>query len=328
MRQATHNSLTLPLVAAVVAFVAGYLTGRNGACLSTYTHGAVVSPHGHSSSSGSNRVRAKYLDMGAVEGVRPFRTPTTLAAEPLIQNPWLLVESHTVLKPTAPATAREAEKQQRTVPASKAVITNWWWVDVPDHVNVIAALDAAVVRRLLAMPQEELPFGLQRLQPSAMAKLELRKGEGAGELFVLLRQTKYALRQKMSYAVIGGLANSTADGSLQATAVRELREETGLRSDGWVSLGDKRVDANRGCGVCGVFLARHCDLDPNYVNPADGDTGDLEPQTAHLVALDDLRDIVLHPKVLELKWSHTMAVTVLYYDRLARGGSAALGGGA
>lgn len=53
----------------------------------------------------------------------------------------------------------------------------------------------------------------------------------------------------------GGVEPGESD---EAAAMRELREETGLASDHWQTLGSYRVHSNQGCGTVSFFAAFHC----------------------------------------------------------------------
>lgn len=94
------------------------------------------------------------------------------------------------------------------------LIEDWPWVVMPDHASVVAVtLDG---------------------------------------LFVVLRQTKYALPAATLATAGGGLA----PGEEPLTAgQRELLEETGFEADAWTPLGRYVADGNRGCGVGYLFLA-------------------------------------------------------------------------
>jgi ADP-ribose pyrophosphatase len=71
--------------------------------------------------------------------------------------------------------------------------------------------------------------------------------------FLLFRQTKYAI-QGTSLAPIGGYIEPNEDPLIAAK--RELLEEMGCVAKEWISLGNYRVDANRGAGIGHLFLAR------------------------------------------------------------------------
>jgi ADP-ribose pyrophosphatase len=67
------------------------------------------------------------------------------------------------------------------------------------------------------------------------------------------------------------------------TAQRELREETGLEAKQWQALGQYIPDANRGCGLMHVFLARGA---YSVAAPNAGDLGELGVQ---FLSVADLR---------------------------------------
>ena len=68
-----------------------------------------------------------------------------------------------------------------------------------------------------------------------------------------------------------------------AAAIRELREETGMESADWQSLGMCWQDPNRGCGQGHYFLARDAQT-VTTPNP-----GDLQQQTLHILPVDEVR---------------------------------------
>jgi 8-oxo-dGTP pyrophosphatase MutT (NUDIX family) len=204
---------------------------------------------------------------------------------------------------------------------------------VADHVNVLPQLSAETARQILAGSAKVAP-SLQAMRLTPLAKRAIQRTDAAAAtaptpLFVLYRQSKYGInRGKESIAVLGGLKNDTQDvRGLPDTAARELQEELGLRAAQMVSFGEHRVDGNRGCGTIETFLALNAQPDPSYVPPTDGDNGDLEVQVVLLVTLTDLRRALHRREVKELKWAHTVARTILYFEELSAPHGDAAGGG-
>jgi 8-oxo-dGTP pyrophosphatase MutT (NUDIX family) len=68
-------------------------------------------------------------------------------------------------------------------------------------------------------------------------------------------------------------------------ARRELREETGLVSEDWQSLGRQFIDGNRGCGWVYGFLAR------NATRAGAPQPEDTEIMTVHFKSLDEIYDL-------------------------------------
>lgn len=257
------------------------------------------------------------IGRGTFQGSPPLSNPSTRGVTVLAENEWLRLESHRVAAPS-----RRKQKGEH-------IIDDWWWVRVPDHVNVMVQITLETGRSFLATPREGLHVGLRGLKPTPAATELLRRSDSPPDanagLFILMRQSKYSFDGgKVSWAVVGGLRNDTTDGEgLAQTAKRELLEELGLVSDDWVHFGDLRVDANRGCGTIGTFLAKNARpaLQPHERKPpptdddADEDTGDLELQKPYLVTLSDVLRLISTPgEVLELKWTHTMARTWMHFS--------------
>jgi ADP-ribose pyrophosphatase len=78
------------------------------------------------------------------------------------------------------------------------------------------------------------------------------------------------------------------------TARRELREETGLVSDDWLSFGRQFIDGNRGCGWVYAFLARNA----IYVGAPQPE--DTEIMTVHFKTLDEVYDLWCANKILNV----------------------------
>ncbi len=85
--------------------------------------------------------------------------------------------------------------------------------------------------------------------------------------FLCFRQTKYAV-EGTSLAPVGGYLEPREAPLLGAK--RELLEETGYEASDWTSLGNYRVDGNRGAGTAHLYLAR------NARRVAEPDCDDLE----------------------------------------------------
>ena len=74
--------------------------------------------------------------------------------------------------------------------------------------------------------------------------------------YVIFRQSKYALEDRESYAIVGGIIESDEDPS--GAAVREIAEEMNIECSNLKSLGRYRTDVNRGMGWVNGFVATQC----------------------------------------------------------------------
>jgi 8-oxo-dGTP pyrophosphatase MutT (NUDIX family) len=131
----------------------------------------------------------------------------------------------------------------------------------------------------------------------------------ADRRFVVFRQRKYALGAAESLAPVGGFIE---DGESPAAAARrELSEELGLRSTSWRSLGSYTTSANRGGGQIHAFFADDCvALERGGHTPH----GDLERQRTVRLSLSELRAELLGGRFAEVKWTATVALSLLSLD--------------
>lgn len=183
-----------------------------------------------------------------------------------------------------------------------SVIDDWLFIDYHDRVNVLAEI---------------------------------------GGEFQVMRQKKYALEDRTSLAVVGGIIEPGKDADAAAAARRELAEELGLVAQEMVPLGRFRTDVNRGMGWVNAFLAKDC-------QPVKGKSGgeasssgsgsgsnsgsgssesrrlgergaeeevgeaDAEHQRPLRLTLQQLREEVRKGSFLEVQWSNTVALAVLH----------------
>lgn len=153
-------------------------------------------------------------------------------------------------------------------------IPDWMWVDTPDFINVAAITDT-------------------------------------GE-WLLFHQTKYAIDVRLgttTLAPVGGYIDRGESPS--EAAARELFEETGYKALEMISLGNRDgvvVDANRGCGMCYLFLATGCTKDIEAVVVSD----DLEDQLLLKLSSNELRDALFAGKFKLVTWEACISMALLY----------------
>lgn len=147
------------------------------------------------------------------------------------------------------------------------IINDWLWTDERSHVNILVHL------------KEE-------------------------NKFLLFRQKKYGLEREY-YALIGGLFNIGESGI--DCARRELLEETGLEAEELVSLGQYRVQVNRGGGILHAYLAKNC-----VISKMRKKSDDYEKQTNIKFDLKELITAALTGEIGEAQWVATAALGILY----------------
>ena len=149
------------------------------------------------------------------------------------------------------------------------IIRGWPWLVMPDYVNVM---------------------------------VETAEGK-----FVCLRQTKYAIGGGTSLAPVGGYVEPGE--SPDATARRELLEETGYESARWIPLGSYAADGNRGCGTAHLFLAR----DARKTAAVKSD--DLEEQEVLLMTREEIEGALAAGAFRVLPWCANVALALKHIDR-------------
>lgn len=168
------------------------------------------------------------------------------------------------------------------LPGSSSVIEDWLWIDYHDRINVL---------------------------------VEVQDGR-----FAVFEQTKYALEDRQSLAIVGGIIEP---GELAQTAAqREVLEEMGLECKEWILLGRYRTDVNRGMGWTNTFLASKCyQKQRPAAHGLDGaeEVGvpDMERQDRKTLTLDELRAAVTGNKFLEIQWTATISLAILYLQNEA-----------
>lgn len=167
-----------------------------------------------------------------------------------------------------------ARSQIHKVKAGKnTIIDDWLWCDEMDHINVLVQ--------------------------------EAKTGK-----FVIFRQTKYAIPGPPTLAVVGGMIEP-GETPLES-ARRELMEELQMESNDWISMGHYRAAVNRGGGYTHTFLAKNAVLvaHNNKNNEVIGQA-DYERQDIVKCTQDELLQYVLDGKFGEIKWTATVALSLL-----------------
>jgi len=123
--------------------------------------------------------------------------------------------------------------------------------------------------------------------------------------FLVFRQTKYGI-EGPSLAPVGGYIEPGED-PLSA-AKRELLEETGFEAPKWVSLGQYRVDSNRGAGSAHFYFA----LEAEKIKDIDSD--DLEEQQLLFLNINELKSALMSFQFKVLPWTAVVAMALQYYQ--------------
>lgn len=173
--------------------------------------------------------------------------------------------------------------QQHTVQVDGSIIHDWLFMDYHDQINV-----------LVQAPHKE---------------------EWTEPHFHVFQQTKYALEDRMSLAVVGGIVEPNEDP--QIAARREVSEEMNVICEDFHLLGRFRADVNRGAGWTFTYLARDCQpgtLKEDDTEKPDIEVGapDTEQQDLTTMSLTDILTAVKEGKFLEIKWTATVALSLLY----------------
>jgi 8-oxo-dGTP pyrophosphatase MutT (NUDIX family) len=159
-------------------------------------------------------------------------------------------------------------------------ISDWLWIDYHDRINVL---------------------------------VEAPRTSGDERQFYILEQTKYALEERKSVAIVGGIIEPGEDPTVAAS--REVEEELKVSCEDMIFLGRFRTDVNRGMGWVNSFLALHCRAVTSQVSSNDKSqvgAADLERQDLKVVTLTKLIDLARKGDFLEVQWSNTVALALLH----------------
>jgi ADP-ribose pyrophosphatase len=97
------------------------------------------------------------------------------------------------------------------------------------------------------------------------------------------------------------------------SAKRELLEETGLEAPDWLPLGSFTVDGNRGCGKAYSFLVW------NAYQVREPEPGDLENQTLHFYAIEQVREIWLRGGMPSLAPTAVTGLALAHWEKQSAG---------
>jgi 8-oxo-dGTP pyrophosphatase MutT (NUDIX family) len=192
--------------------------------------------------------------------------------------------SQTVGAPICLVESKFLKVQQHAVqfrPDDATVISDWLWIDYHERINVLVQAPDSV------------------------------------DEFLVFRQSKYALEEKTSLAIVGGIIEPAEEAS--DAARREVAEEMKLECADFYFLGRYRTDVNRGVGWTNSYLATQChrpeEAAAAYEAPHPADevgVADTERQDLQRIHLDDLRQAVVAGQFMEIQWSATIALALLH----------------
>jgi 8-oxo-dGTP pyrophosphatase MutT (NUDIX family) len=167
------------------------------------------------------------------------------------------------------------------------LIYDWLWIDYHDRINVLIEAERSA----------EEPH------------------------FLIFEQTKYALEGRESMAIVGGIIEPGEQP--EQAAYREVLEETGQNCATFHFLGRYRTDVNRGMGWTNTYVASDCQkqrqerTESKHGVADEVGVADTERQDLRTVSLTDVRNAVQAGQFLEIQWSATVALAMLYYDQQA-----------
>lgn len=176
--------------------------------------------------------------------------------------------------------------QQHEVEIEGSIIHDWLFMDYHDQINVLV----------------EAPHKKSWTQPH----------------FYVFQQTKYALEDRMSLAVVGGIVEPNENP--ETAARREVSEEMNVICEHFHPLGRFRADVNRGAGWTFTYLARNCQEGIFREDGVDktNEVGepDAEQQDLTTMSLTEILSAVKDGKFLEIKWTATVALSLLHFSTL------------
>lgn len=176
--------------------------------------------------------------------------------------------------------------QQHTVQVEGAIIPDWLFMDYHDQINV-----------LVQAPHKE-----SWKEPH----------------FYVFQQTKYALEDRLSLAVVGGIIEPNENP--ETAARREVSEEMHVICEKFHLLGRFRADVNRGAGWTFSYLATNCKaglfIEEGMDKTDEVGAPDTEHQDLTTISLTDILAAVKDGKFLEIKWTATVALSLLRWSTI------------
>jgi ADP-ribose pyrophosphatase len=167
--------------------------------------------------------------------------------------------------------------------AGKSVILDWLWIDYHERINVLVQGISA----------------------------------DKNTFFHVFEQTKYALEDRLSMAIVGGIVEP-GEQPMDA-ARREVQEEMQMECQEMVFLGRFRTDVNRGMGWTNGFLAKGCSKATNHKLHKESEekeeevgVADTEQQDLKTITLQELRKLVQDGQFLEIQWTAIVSLAILH----------------
>lgn len=188
------------------------------------------------------------------------------------EAPWV-VEGATLARRVVAETPFARFEVHRVKTETGEIINDWLWTDERSHVNILVHL------------KEE-------------------------NKYLMFEQRKYGLKQN-KLAVIGGLCNFAKETATECAA-RELLEETGLEAGELVSLGEYRVQVNRGGGILYAYYAKNS-VKSSKTTAKDPD---YEKQARKLMTSKELIEAALRGEVGEAQWVAAVALGLLHEEHV------------
>lgn len=163
----------------------------------------------------------------------------TLGDTCLVESPWMRLAQHSV---RLPPSGEEGDD------GNGRVVDDWLWIDYHDRINVLVEAPPRPVT-----------------DDAAAASTENGASTREETSFIVISQTKYALPNDASLAVVGGIIEPGEE--VLTAAQREVREELKVTCRNWKVLGNKfRTDVNRGMGwVSRDHWAAEPAKEPNFL---------------------------------------------------------------
>jgi ADP-ribose pyrophosphatase len=157
---------------------------------------------------------------------------------------------------------------------TKAKLENWSVIESRTLLSAPPYLDVRAER--VALPDGRVVEDYYQVDITPFVCVFAEAGAETGDNKILvIRQYKHGAKQ-VSLTFPGGHIDA-GEAPLDA-ARRELLEETGFAAGRWLSLGGYVINANQGCGMAHLFVAKQCR------KVSQPDSGDLEAMEIMLLS--------------------------------------------